>query len=352
VSAVAPLPADTTGLLYERHHQRIFGFCLSQLGSREDAEDAVQTTFVNAQRGLHRGVVPEFELAWLFTIARNVCHNTRDSASRRGRVEAVRDLDALQDIVAVPERGGDASLAELMQALGRIPERQRHALLLREFQGLSYEEIAKELSASVAAVETLIFRARRSVAEQLGRKQRRGMFAWLLAFVRWPFRGGAVPLKLAGVTATVATTASLAVVPLTIEHAPPRAPAAPTVDAPSLDVSAPRQLQQPARGPKTSAPPLQTAAGPATPPQVAAPAVAGSAGMPAASSTPPPAAPPASSGEVDTVATPPVTVTVPTVSLDPITTPGLTVTVPEVTLPPVEVPGVELPPVPSLPKLP
>ena len=92
MSAVAPLPADATGLLYERHHQRIFGFCLSQLGSREDAEDAVQTTFINAQRGLGRGVVPEFELAWLFTIARNVCHNSRDSASRRGRLEVVRDL--------------------------------------------------------------------------------------------------------------------------------------------------------------------------------------------------------------------------------------------------------------------
>ena len=182
------------------------------------------------------------------------------------------------------------------------------------------------------------------------------MLAWLLAFVRWPFQGGAVPLKLAGVTATVATTASLAVVPLTIEHSSQRAPAAPTVDAPRLDVSAPRQSQRPARGPQTSAPPAQTAAGTATPPQVAAPAVAGSDGVSTASSTPPPAAPPASSGEVGTVATPPppvrVTVTVPSVSLDPITTPGLTMTVPEVTLPPVEVPGVELPAVPSLPKLP
>lgn len=223
MSAVASLPAEATGLLYERHHQRIFGFCLSQLGSREDAEDAVQTTFINAQRGLRRGVVPEFELAWLFTIARNVCHNTRESASRRGRVEAVRDIEALQDVVALPERGGDVSPAELMQALGALPERQRHALLLRELQGLSYYEIAKELAVSVAAVETLIFRARRSVAEQLGRKQTRGLLAWMLALVRWPFQSGAVPLKLAAVTTTIATTATLAVVPAMRE--PARAPA-------------------------------------------------------------------------------------------------------------------------------
>ncbi len=81
--AQARQPADATGLLYERYAGRIFGYCLSLLGSREDAEDAVQTTFVNAQRGLHRGVVPQFELAWLFRIARNVCYNARKSSSRR-----------------------------------------------------------------------------------------------------------------------------------------------------------------------------------------------------------------------------------------------------------------------------
>ena len=79
---------DATACSYERHSSRIFGFCLSRLGSREDAEDAMQMTFLNAQRGLGRGVVPEFELAWLFKIAQNVCHNRHQSAKRRGRVEA------------------------------------------------------------------------------------------------------------------------------------------------------------------------------------------------------------------------------------------------------------------------
>jgi len=117
VSAVAPLPAEATGLLYEQHHQRIFGFCLSQLGSREDAEDAVQTTFINAQRGLRRGVVPEFELAWLFTIARNVCHNVRDSASRRGRVEAVRDLDLAEHVVVVWARAEEAGHRDYLRGV-------------------------------------------------------------------------------------------------------------------------------------------------------------------------------------------------------------------------------------------
>jgi RNA polymerase sigma-70 factor (ECF subfamily) len=215
--AQAP-PADATRLLYEQHSSRIFGFCLSRLGSREEAEDAVQTTFLNAQRGLGRGVVPEYELAWLFKIAQNVCHNRHQSAQRRGRIEATQDLDALQDMIASPDRSPAVSLGELTHALGAIPARQRRALLLREFQGYSYEEIASELDISVAAVETLLFRARRAVAQQLDQsgatsRPRRGAAASLVELFRWLFGGSAAPLKLAAVTAAVATTATVSLVP-------------------------------------------------------------------------------------------------------------------------------------------
>jgi RNA polymerase sigma-70 factor, ECF subfamily len=186
------------------------------LGSREEAEDAVQTTFMNVQRGLDRGVVPQFELAWLFKIARNVCYNRSESSSRRRRVESGHDLGSLQEVIASPDRTAGVPVAELTRALGAIPERQRRALLLREFQGMSYEEIAGELGVSVAAVETLLFRARRSLADQLeheGLPRRRGAVASVVALFRWFFDGSAVPLKLAGVTAAVATMATLAVAP-------------------------------------------------------------------------------------------------------------------------------------------
>ena len=58
--------ADLTRALYERYSAQIFRYCLHQLGSREDAEDAVQSTFLNAFRGIKRGIVPELESAWLF----------------------------------------------------------------------------------------------------------------------------------------------------------------------------------------------------------------------------------------------------------------------------------------------
>src|SRR2546423_3282330 len=226
----APQPADATGVLYERHSRRIFGYCLSLLGSREDAEDAVQTTFVNAQRGLGRGIVPEFELAWLFRIARNVCYNAHASSSRRGRHEGAVDLDALQDVLPAPERGAGPSIEELTRALSLIPERQRRALLLREVRGLSYEEIAGELAVSVPAVETLIFRARRAVADQLvqpGKRRHRGLLAPVSTLLRWLCQSGAGPIKVAAATATLASTAALVVVAPGAQHAVRNPTAAP-----------------------------------------------------------------------------------------------------------------------------
>ena len=158
--------ADLTSDLFERYRRQIFGYCLHQLGSREEAEDAVQSTFLNAFRGLSRGVVPEVESAWLFKIAHNVCLSRRRSTWRRGRVESPEDFSALQEVLPAPSRIAD-ELVGLQDVLEQMPGSQRRAILLREWQGLSYREIAEELGLTQAAVETLIFRARRSLAQGL-----------------------------------------------------------------------------------------------------------------------------------------------------------------------------------------
>jgi RNA polymerase sigma-70 factor, ECF subfamily len=351
-TALAQAPtADATRLLYERHSSRIFGFCLSRLGSREEAEDAVQTTFLNAQRGLGRGVVPNYELAWLFKIAQNVCHSRHQSARRRGRVEATQDLDALQDVLATPERGNAVSLADLTRALSAVPERQRRALLLREFQGLSYEEISVELGVSVAAIETLIFRARRSVAAELGRvgtkQSRGGAVASIAELCRWFFSGGAAPVKIGAVAATVAT---LAVAPVVQRHMT-KAPAAPKpVTATKLapPVELPRQAVRPASvrtgSVRPSSPPIRTIA----PSAAKAPAL--QTGSNPVRSDPPPPVPPATRTGV---ATPPASPLPPQVSVpDVVSTPAVTVpavTVPAVTVPSID-PGLSLPAV-ALPDL-
>jgi RNA polymerase sigma factor (sigma-70 family) len=164
--------ADATRELYERYARQIYSYCLHQLGNREEAEDATQSTFLNAFRGFQRGVDPEFESAWLYKIAQNVCLTRQRSSSRRRRVETPGDLEAMQDYVPAHQADSD-ELIHLPKALESMPEQQRHALLLREWQGLTYKEIAEELDVSQAAVETLLFRARRTLANGLEEAQPR-----------------------------------------------------------------------------------------------------------------------------------------------------------------------------------
>src|SRR5881392_3361459 len=158
--------------LYEEYSARIFGYCVRRLPSREEAEDAVQHTFMNAFRGLQRGVVPRSESAWLFKIAENVCRERRRSAWRLGRLELVQDPDDLASLAAAPLRTHD-ELAGLADALAELPPNQQRAILLREWQGLSYREIAEQLGLTEGAVETLLFRARRSLARKLDRSRGR-----------------------------------------------------------------------------------------------------------------------------------------------------------------------------------
>ena len=150
---------DRAGRLFERYAQQIYAFCLYRLGDRQDAEDALQSTYLNVVRALERGVVPSAETAWLYAIARNVCLTRRRSTFRRQRLESQAPLD---DSVASPERETDR-IVDLTGALHGLPHRQRRALFLREWQGLDYSEIATELGLTQSAVETLLHRARRSL---------------------------------------------------------------------------------------------------------------------------------------------------------------------------------------------
>jgi RNA polymerase sigma factor (sigma-70 family) len=220
--------AAAAGDLYERYSGQIYGYCFHQLGSREEAEDAVQTTFMNAFRGLQRGIVPELESAWLFKIAHNVCLSRRRSSWRRGKVEAPNNFEVLQEIVPGREQIAD-ELIRLQEVLEEMPENQRRAILLREWQGMSYREISIELGLSQAAVETLIFRARRALAQGLEqdadtwkKRLRRGAdVGGVVACVKTLLGGGgAAAIKLGTTAAVVATAAVTAVAtPVAPKHA-------------------------------------------------------------------------------------------------------------------------------------
>ena len=148
--------------LYRAHAPEVYRYVYAVLGNAADAEDVMQTTFVNALRALERGERPRKPTNWLITIAHNLIRQRfRQQQSRPREVELDREIASLEADDDGP------SIDDLVRALQRIPPTQREALVLRELEGRSYKEIASILDVSLTALETLIFRARRSLAEEL-----------------------------------------------------------------------------------------------------------------------------------------------------------------------------------------
>jgi RNA polymerase sigma factor (sigma-70 family) len=188
--------------LFHEYSGPVYRYCLARLGSPEEAEDAVQVTYLNALRGLRQGTQPDEPRAWLFTIAANVSSTLLRSRLRGGKVE----VRAPEDFERLPAGEVPDDLVDLDAALMSLPVRQRQALLLRDWRGLSYAEIAAELDASEPAVETLLFRARQAVAEFLtkpARRLRRTSFRTALpALIPWPSAlSGAKSWLMGGATA-------------------------------------------------------------------------------------------------------------------------------------------------------
>jgi RNA polymerase sigma factor (sigma-70 family) len=148
--------------LYRRHRRDVYGAVLRDVRDPAEAEDVTQIAFLNAFRAIRRGEQPEKPRAWLVTIARNV-------VKRRYKAQALRP----QEVALDPELAADLAdlegptVDEIAAAIRRLPPNQRAVILLREIQGRTYAEIAEELELSIPAVETLIFRARRSLSERL-----------------------------------------------------------------------------------------------------------------------------------------------------------------------------------------
>jgi RNA polymerase sigma-70 factor (ECF subfamily) len=151
--------------LMSRHERQVFRIALGVLGGREDAEDAVQEVFLKFHRAL--GTLDEDRVvaAWLYRVTVNVC---RDMHTKRARVRNL-SLEELQfagfeprALEADPE--GLLSAAEqehlVLRALGDLPPKERAALVLRDIEGLSTEEVAEALGSSPATVRSQVATAR------------------------------------------------------------------------------------------------------------------------------------------------------------------------------------------------
>jgi len=141
---------------FERHAPAILTFCRHMLGSREEAEDAVQHTFAAAYHDLQRRGEREIALkAWLFTIARNRCLSIL-----RGRHEVPLEADELPTAGLAEQVEQRAELRQLLADVRELPDEQRAALLLAEVGGLSQSDIGSVLDCEAARVKALVYRAR------------------------------------------------------------------------------------------------------------------------------------------------------------------------------------------------
>src|SRR3989441_5336729 len=146
-------------ILYRRYVTDVYHYALALLRNPADAEDVTQTTFLNAYRAYQRGIEIEKPQNWLIKIAHNVARTRYARASRR--VKEVPLEDHVEQL-ALPE-ADRPDVTGVLAALGRLPLNQRAALVMRELEGRSYAEIADTIGVSVSAVETLIFRGRKSL---------------------------------------------------------------------------------------------------------------------------------------------------------------------------------------------
>jgi len=151
-------------LLVDRYEKRLLVFCRNMLRSSEDARDMVQDVFANAHRAMLADERPIHVKAWLYRIARNRCLNYL----RRPQAEGVDSMDAFEGAgaSAAETAGAREDLQLLVQDLQSLPETQRTALVLREMEALSYDQIAEVLDKTVPAVKSLLVRARVSLTEK------------------------------------------------------------------------------------------------------------------------------------------------------------------------------------------
>ncbi len=150
--------------LFSRYQSRLLAFCRHMLGSKEDAEDVLQEVFAAAFNAI---LADEREInvrPWLYRIARNRSLNHLRKASAIG-VDSMDVHFAENGVSTADKVMRRESFRQLIGDVQELPETQRTALLLREIDALSYEQISDAMETTVPAVKSLLVRARISLAE-------------------------------------------------------------------------------------------------------------------------------------------------------------------------------------------
>jgi RNA polymerase sigma-70 factor (ECF subfamily) len=165
---------DAFQQLVEKHQSAVIGTVAKMMGSANDAEDLAQQVFIRVWKSAHRYEPKAKFTTWLFTITRNLVFN--ESRRRYRKTEVSMEAHEETYHVTTEDSGAvrpdDATLQkELVEAIDeaiqKLPEKQRLAVILRRYEDMPYEEIGKVLKLSLPAVKSLLFRARTELRHHL-----------------------------------------------------------------------------------------------------------------------------------------------------------------------------------------
>lgn len=165
------------GILVSKYQRKLFWLVLRLVHNQTEAEDVVQETFIKAYRALHQFRGDAAFYTWLYRIGINTARNFLDNQGRKAptatemtaeQVESFSEGENLRDIDTPESVLASKQVAQTVHlAIDDLPDELRSALLLREVEGLSYEEIAMAMACPVGTVRSRIFRAREAVAVRL-----------------------------------------------------------------------------------------------------------------------------------------------------------------------------------------
>jgi RNA polymerase sigma factor (sigma-70 family) len=150
--------------LFERHHARVYGYCLRMTGNRSTAEDLVQDVFMKMLKYKATFKDDSELVPWMFGIARNSCL----AQLKRRANDHLPATQAVEEVAADDthdERHDDRESDLVRQALLRLPAERREVLVLSRFEYKSYDEIARVLDCSVGAVKVRVHRAMKQLRE-------------------------------------------------------------------------------------------------------------------------------------------------------------------------------------------
>jgi RNA polymerase sigma-70 factor, ECF subfamily len=145
--------------------QRVWAVALRFTRQREDAEDITQEVFIRLWKAAPRWEPAARLSTWLYRVTANLCMDYRGKKSR-GDVSLSGDVAATTAGLTEAMKAADTA-ARVQKAVGALPERQRMAVILHRFEGLSYEEMAKVTQWSEAAIESLLSRAYGTLRKEL-----------------------------------------------------------------------------------------------------------------------------------------------------------------------------------------